>query len=235
MTFKAAQPTWPFRTVLFGMTKLMGRSEYIQRKIRGLGDVADYTLWLDEHFGTYRIERSRQRLWNLMAKEMRTGSWTVYEFGVAWGYTTQYWMQLDPAPAIAGWHGFDRFTGLPREWRGSKAGEFDAGGNTPQIDDERISWHVGDLEKTLPSVPTGAGQKFLIFDLDIYEPSAFAWNHLRDSLSPGDLLYFDEAFDDDERRLLNEHILADVEVEIIAATPLALGLRVKALHHAVGG
>jgi hypothetical protein len=71
-------------------------------------------------------------------------------------------------------------------------------------------------------------QQFVIlFDLDIFEPSLAAWDHLKSSLRPGDLLYFDEAFDSDERRLLDEHILPTGSFECIGATPTALALQVK--------
>jgi len=49
---------------------------------------------------------------------------------------------------------------------------------------------------------------------------------VRGSLRPGDLLYFDEAFDADERRLLNEYVLPSGEYNCLAATPTALGLEV---------
>jgi hypothetical protein len=50
-------------------------------------------------------------------------------------------------------------------------------------------------------------QKLILFDLDICEPTAIAWNALSSALRPGDLLYFDGAFDRDERRVLGEMVL----------------------------
>ena len=97
------------------------------------------------------------------------------------------------------------------------------------IDDMRVTWHVGDVEDTLKDLilDRNESQQFVVlFDLDLFEPSRAAWDHLRDSLRPGDLLYFDEAFDADERKLLNELILPVGKYEYIGATPLALGLQV---------
>jgi hypothetical protein len=73
-------------------------------------------------------------------------------------------------------------------------------------------------------------QLVVLFDLDIFEPSLVAWQHLRGSLRAGDLLYFDEAFDADERRLLNEYVIPSGEYECVGATPTALGLQVLAMN-----
>ncbi len=42
-----------------------------------------------------------------------------------------------------------------------------------------------------------------------------------------DPLYFDEAFDADERRLLDESVLPAGDYSFIGATPIALALRVE--------
>lgn len=125
------------------------------------------------------------------------------------------------------WHGFDRFTGLPRAWREHPQGAFDAGGKPPPVDDERVLWHVGDSQDTLGAIDLVAArnaQWLVIFDLDLYEPTAFAWEAIGTHLRPGDLLYFDEAMDGDERRVLDEMVLPLMGCEPVGATPLALGL-----------
>jgi hypothetical protein len=82
----------------------------------------------------------------------------------------------------------------------------DAGGAPPNIPDPRVTWHVGRLEETLPSVTIDFESPLcVLFDLDLYEPSAFALERLEGELKPGDLLYFDEAYDPwQERRLIDE-------------------------------
>ena len=47
-------------------------------------------------------------------------------------------------------------------------------------------------------------QWLVLFDLDIYEPTAFAWEVISAHLRAGDVMYLDEAFDGDERRVLDE-------------------------------
>jgi hypothetical protein len=125
------------------------------------------------------------------------------------------------------WHGFDRFTGLPRAWREYEQGTFDAGGKPPAIDDERAHWHVGDVQDTLGAVDLAAArdaQWLVLFDLDIYEPTVFAWEVINAHLRPGDVIYLDEAVDRDERRVLDEMILPSIGCEYVGATPFALGL-----------
>ena len=127
------------------------------------------------------------------------------------------------------WHGFDRFTGLPHAWREHEQGAFDAGGKPPAIDDERVRWHVGDVEDTLGAVDLVAArdaQWLVLFDLGIYEPTAFAWEVISAHLRPGDIIYLDEAGLADERRVLDEMILPSIGCEPVGATPFGLGLAV---------
>jgi len=224
-SFKSALPGWLSTTGLYLLTNLTFRCGAIRRKVAILNECVDHLQWLRGRFGKTNLHARRESLWKLMMGEMRGGRWTVYEFGVAWGYATNYWI-TQAGDCVETWHGFDRFTGLPRGWRGLPAGEFDAGGNTPPIDDPRVRWHVGDVENTLPPVPISPSPKCVLFDLDIYEPTAFAWEFMRPHLSPGDLLYFDESFDTDERRVIEEHVLKQFRLELIASTPLASCFRI---------
>ena len=97
--------------------------------------------------------------------------------------------------------------------------------------DPRVHWHVGDVQDTLPAADVSGRadhQRLILFDLDIYEPTAFAWDVLAPDLQPGDLMYFDEAMDADERRVLDEKVLPAISCEPVGSTSLALGLQVTA-------
>ena len=149
------------------------------------------------------------------------------EFGVAHGYATNWW--LTRLGRDVAWHGFDRFTGLPRAWNAFEEGAFGNGGKPPAMDDDRLHWHVGNVEDTLKEVNLSTArdaQWLVLFDLDIYEPTAFAWDVIGTHLRAGDLIYLDEAYDRDERRVLDEMILPSIGCEPIAATPASLGLAV---------
>jgi len=176
------------------------------------------------------VYRRREKLWEQLAQRLDPSRpLVVLEFGVAWGYATNWWLRRLGHRNIV-WHGFDRFTGLPCPWRGSEQGAFDAGGIPPEIEDERVFWHVGDIEETLKAVDLVAArdaQWLILFDLDIYEPTAFAWEAISAHLRPGDAIYFDEAMDNDERRVLNESVLPSIGCEVIGTTTMALGLIVN--------
>lgn len=169
----------------------------------------------------------RESLWRAMLNRVSHGGLRVFEFGVAWGYCTAWWLRHSPNPNMQ-WDGFDRFVGLPRDWRDFQSGHFDAGGH-PRIQDNRITWHVGDVEEKIQicNLSRDDGRKWLLFfDLDIYEPSLIVWNRMKASLRSGDLIYFEEAFDRDERHLLDHHILPSSKFSLVGATPMALCLEV---------
>ena len=204
-------------------------SSMLRRKMKNAGDVADFVDWQLDRFGNFHIYSRREDLWEgLMRRLDSSEPLTVLEFGVAWGYSTQWWLARLKDPTVV-WHGFDRFTGLPRAWRGLQAGAFDAEGKPPPINDARLRWHVGEVEEKLLELPRNdleRARRLVIFDLDIFEPTAIAWSYLAPWLRAGDLLYFDEAMDEDERRVLDELVLPSGAVEYIGATASALALRV---------
>ena len=200
----------------------------MRRKVINAGEIANYVSWLAETFGRVRALPTREKLWSQMAQRLPKGRVRGIEFGVAFGYGTDWWLKRLPAGDLR-WDGFDRFTGLPRAWRDLDKGAFDAEGQTPAIDDQRVTWHVGDVEDRLNDLTLNRDEQFtlvVLFDLDIFEPSLAAWEHLRAALRPGDLLYFDEAFDADERRLLNEYILPAGTFQCVGATSTGLALQI---------
>jgi len=226
-----SKAVWIPQFVSVGLFRLSGR---LRQKVVNTGEVADYVSWLSRIFGKTRFFGTREKLWESMAQRVTGRAVRGMEFGVAFGYGTDWWLKRLPGEGIR-WDGFDRFTGLPRAWRGLDAGAFDAGGQPPAIDDRRVTWHVGDVEDRLTDLaldPNEHQQLVILFDLDIFEPSLAAWEHLKGSLRAGDLLYFDEAVDADERRLLNEYVLPAGDFECVGATPTALGLQVLQMNAA---
>ena len=150
--------------------------------------------------------------------------WRVYEFGVAFGYTTNYWLKRSNSKIVS-WYGFDRFLGLPRPWRDLPMNAFGANGRPPEIDDPRVVWFIGDVEDQLQIVEIESGPKLLIFDLDVYESTNFVWGFLYPYLHPGDLVYFDEAYDFDERRVITESVQKHFELETIGFTHTAIAFK----------
>jgi hypothetical protein len=234
MRTSTAFPDVDRRPIMFSLYALAARlfraSSILRRGAITTGDIADFIDWQQRVFGhkPTMFER-REMLWERLAQRMDPNRpLVVLEFGVAHGYATDWWLRRLGGSDVA-WHGFDSFTGLPRAWREYDKGAFDNGGKPPAIDDERVRWHVGDVQDTLGTVDLGLerdAQWLVLFDLDIYEPTAFAWKMLSEHLRGGDLIYLDEAFDDDERRVLDEMILPSIRCEPIGATTVGLGLAV---------
>jgi hypothetical protein len=153
---------------------------------------------------------------------------SIFEFGVAFGEATRWWLERIDSPLLR-YHGFDRFTGLPQQWRGMPTGAFDAGGRAPAIDDTRVTWHVGDVENTLDDIDWAMvdGRRFFNFDLDLFRPSLAVWERIAPTLESGDILYFDEAYDSDERILLEAYVLPTGRFEGLGYSAFGLALIVK--------
>ena len=73
--------------------------------------------------------------------------------------------------------------------------------------------------------------KLILFDLDLFEPTEFAWLHLRKSLNRGDIVYFDEGFDIDERKVIEDYVLQDFQVTVIGITNTAIAFLLNERAH----
>jgi len=214
----------------FILAKLIYSFRWLRTRITVAGSVAEYVSELSA-FGKLRIFSKRENLWGYILKEYKLEKEQniYFEFGVAWGYLTLWWTQRLKQEDLE-WHGFDRFTGLPRKWEELPEGAFSANGATPDISDQRIKWHVGDVENTIEQVSETSPSKFyrrvIFFDLDLYEPSKVAYEYLKPYIRKGDVLYFDEARMADEWKLITEQVINDFPFKIIAITFNCLALEI---------
>jgi hypothetical protein len=202
-----------------------------------VGVLADYAQWKRARLpgGGRPLFSHREKLWQAIRPGLAArGALTVLEFGVAWGYATSWWLERLPDPGLE-WHGFDTFTGLPTTWDRAgltiyDAGSFSAQGNTPPIADPRVRWHVGDVAKGIHEVDWQAARArpmFLLLDFDLYEPTRVALDAAAPFLAPGDVLYFDEAFDAwNERKAIDEILLPRFNVKCLGSTATALALEI---------
>jgi len=100
-------------------------------------------------FGNPNLYLNRETLWKKMFQTVdKKKGFRGVEFGVAWGYLTNYWLNRYEEH-IESWHGYDRFLGLPSEFMSHKVGAFSNLGHPPKIDSPKVCWHVGDIESTL--------------------------------------------------------------------------------------
>jgi hypothetical protein len=193
------------------------------------GSVIGHRNWVKK-LGCEQWFATREKLWEfvLRTRLSKLQNLTVLEFGVAYGEATRWWLARLTDPKIQ-YVGFDRFTGLPRAWRNMPAGSFDADGQPPIIEDSRVTWEVGNVEEKIGAFRWSqhTGPKFIIFDLDIFEPSRVVWDEIRPHLAPGDVVYFDESFDADERVLIDGFVLEHFDVNILGASPLGMALSIR--------
>lgn len=228
--FPAAGFSGPWVKLQPSVARLFRASATLRYKVMTGGDIADFIDWQQRVFGDQLpFFGRREKLWERLACELDpTRPLVALEFGVAWGYASNWWLcRLGGRDVV--WHGFDRFTGNPHARRALSQGAWDAGGKPPAIDDERVRWHVGDVEDTLGAfdlIAARDAQWLVLFDLGLYEPTAHVWEVISAHVRPGDIIYLDEPAQPDERRVLDEMILPSIGCEPIGATPIALGLAV---------
>lgn len=106
---------------------------------------------------------------------------------------------------------------------------FSNGGIPPEINDSRVNFHVGYVEdkiQVLNLKKLEATKKIILFDLDLYNPTLFYYNYLKETLKEGDILYFDEAFDEAEFSILKEKVCSDFVVKSLGHTALTIAIQV---------
>ena len=112
------------------------------------------------------------------------------EFGTAGGAALRWWLARN-RHADSRFHSFDTFTGLPEDWGGIKAGTFTQGGRTPQVDDDRCSFHVGLFTQTLPGylrAPRSGRRLVVHVDPDLYSSTLYVLTMLAPRLAADDVL-----------------------------------------------
>jgi hypothetical protein len=173
----------------------------------------------------------RITLWERAVEpRLRGSNRTVLEFGVAEGLATRWWSGR--GIAFAAWHGFDTFEGLPTHWSRAEVPVMSAGafapsagsGTVPRIDAPyRLVWHRGLIERTLPPFGRPDTALFVLVDVDLLEPTVVVLDWLARNGRPGDLIYFDEAFDPWNEGLgIRRAIAGGLPMQAVAHTGSAL-------------
>jgi hypothetical protein len=240
-----AKNTAPRRSwwyVAYFLSIIFRRQKWIRLKIRNLGAISDHIDWIQVNFckeTSPNFFATKEKLWKYiydlefipkaMSQPKTIPQFRVYEFGVAHGYTPFYW-QKNFLKSISRWTGFDSFVGLPRSWRGKDVGAFSNQGQIPHFTDSRFQFIKGMIEDTLLDFKFERedGETLLVFfDLDIFEPTLFAFNKLSAFLKQNDILYFDESFDIDERFIIQHHLLKTFDITLLGYTALSTAFRIN--------
>jgi hypothetical protein len=230
MEFKSAQPNkfgMDIASVLFILSRLKIMRPF-RKLFQRVGEIASFTAWQDRLFGKrVPFYWSRESLWRICFLEANSLNRpiNIFEFGVAYGYTPNY---LIKNLNNFNYTGFDTFEGLPRGWRDEKKGAFSTSGIPPKINDSRVNWVIGDVNKTIQKIPLKNRNEVNLFilDLDLYEPTLAVLQSLVPKVKPGDYFYFDEALDNDERSIIEHWFFPKNKFQIIGTTNMALLFKV---------
>ena len=206
---------------------------FLNNKIKILSETLDFRRWAESNFEGIKFFHGRKKLLMKALKvaeknsKLKSSPLLVLEFGVAYGETSEF--LIKNIESEYHYFGFDSFLGLPESWRNLPKSTFSTEGIPPVSQSSNVQYVVGWIENTVPifQMPKDIGSRFVIFDLDLYGPTLFVYDHIRNYLVSGDVLYFDEAFDADERLIIREYLLKDFEVEALGMSPQGLVFQIK--------
>ena len=211
--------------------KLLSSTRITLRILEQAGDVSKFLLWQYDTFHELQIFRTKKSHFDRVIREIRAESklYDVFEFGVAHGYATQYFIEVDEnLPSfISTYRGFDTFFGLPSSYRGFKKGSFSNSGKFPDIKSIKLVWHKGLVEDTVKPELFLTQPKFLMFDLDLYEPTFHVLKCITPNLQIGDILYFDEAFDEGEFKIILNEVLPYFRIKYLGTNGQSLALKIE--------
>ena len=175
------------------------------------------------------IFNRREKIWDYAIKTIGNDKFIGLEFGVAWGYSSNYWTSR--CKNLTEWHGFDTFAGLPERWRHYKRGHFSNQGIPPNLAIPELSWHIGLVEDTLDVEslirPNRVERVAILLDLDLFLPTYYVVAELAPHLKEGDIIYFDEPHDNDEGAVLHVFMrLNEGKFKISAISPCQILLEI---------
>ena len=199
------------------------------RKSRVTRLSAKFVFKIFESYPEAKLYRSREQLWKTFKNHLQNSEWVGFEFGVASGDATRTFLKMSYINNCLQWNGFDTFLGLPTAWGDLPQGAFSTNGRPPEIDNPIVKWHIGLIENTclqINSLDYLDKNFVVIFDFDLYSATKSAWDQISKFLKPGDIIYFDEAYEADEERIINEIQLSNLQLEILGYTVMGIAYKI---------
>lgn len=207
----------------FALTRIVAFCSKSQ--IRYLNSALNYLevgRWLKANgFESFPRFPTREALYTALATPLAGERVLYLEFGVYEGTSLRMWSRLleDPATSL---HGFDSFEGLPEAWDERRPqGTFSVGGQIPVIDDPRVQLHRGWFEETVPSFHLPEHERLVLnLDADLYSSTRFVLDALREHITCGTVIVFDEFCDRDHELRAFAEFLGEVSMtfRLIGAT-----------------
>lgn len=176
---------------------------------------------------------NKYKLWEKLATIVDDRDLFVCELGVFEGEGMRWWLKRKSDLSYVG---FDTFEGLPDPWVRNgevylKRNHFSTQSKLPKgSSDARVTLYKGNVfnyesELQIELTKSGARKRIFIFDFDLLEPTKFALNLIKESITEGDILFFDEGFDSSGELQLLENLLKEAgRWELIGWTNLACAI-----------
>ena len=221
--------TWEKRLKRVIFSRLIERLFLQGSKSRVTRLSAQFVFSTYENHPNAKLFHSREHLWKSFGDTLGESEWIGFEFGVASGDATRIFMKMPYAVNCLQWNGFDTFLGLPNAWGDLPKGAFSTGGNPPLIKNTIVQWHIGLIQETCVNINSlnFLDKKIVvIFDFDLYSATKAAWDAISKFLKAGDLIYFDEAYEADEAKIINEIIETNLKLEIIGYTTMGIAYKI---------
>ncbi|MCH7964499.1 MAG: class I SAM-dependent methyltransferase [Bacteroidetes bacterium] len=130
----------------------------------------------------------------VIKEEIQNQSIDYLEFGVASGIAFKWWVEKNNNPESR-FFGFDVFTGLPEDFGVMKKQHYDTAGQTPKIQDDRVTFIKGLFQDSLPVFLHDykpQRKKVIHMDADLYSSTLFVLTNLFPFLEKDDIIIFDE-------------------------------------------
>ncbi|MEO1032565.1 MAG: TylF/MycF/NovP-related O-methyltransferase [Bacteroidota bacterium] len=213
-------------TITTKLKRFLSKTLPNSEKIRYLAALPKLNDFVKNASDTCKVFKTRKELYTYLNDEINNTAINYCEFGVYQGASIKYWSATNTDPK-SDFHGFDTFTGLPETWSnftgGLSKGVFDVKGQLPQIDDDRVFFHKGLFQDTLPSfIKNNELSNTLVIniDADLYSSTLFVLTQMDNLIKTGTIIIFDEFSSMlHEFRALEDYCMSyRREYEVLAAT-----------------
>ncbi|MGB5893666.1 MAG: class I SAM-dependent methyltransferase [Ignavibacteriaceae bacterium] len=176
----------PLEGVLINAAYLSKLSRWIDKTPKGkLNDFYNKKVNYTERFKLHEF---------VSEEEIKNQPIDYLEFGVASGIAFKWWVEKNINPGSR-FFGFDVFTGLPEDFGVMKKQHYDTGGQTPKIQDDRVTFIKGLFQDSLPGFLNDykpQPKKVVHMDADLYSSTLFVLTMLIPFLKKDDIIIFDE-------------------------------------------
>ncbi len=222
-----------FKQVIAGYIALVFRRGTVTSRIASdIGEIASFHLFIRERFSESRFFLTREALARHCLTEY--APIRLYEFGVASGEFCRFLLRKGSKDLI--YFGFDTFSGLPSDWeRGGitylPKGAFNQNGKLPKIKNSRVNFIKGLTEDNLSELEVlmnETSNRMFILDMDLLKPTQILFDFIYPKLLPGDIIFFDQAFDShNERKIIIESVLTNPALMLVGVSGIAAAFLVS--------